>query len=156
MFFGEKPTTIDAKGRTSIPVRYREIFVENFGDERFFVTKCLVDLGDGEIGRGLTVYPRKVFVELVETLDKKGYSAAQINAIKRLVVAPAEECTADKQGRVLIPPSLRSYAGLERDLVVVGMENKVEIWSQDAWDRVVAQNEKVFLSAAEVAAISGL
>lgn|SRR5574340_127400 len=156
MFWGEHTTTIDGKGRTSIPAKYREIFVEAFGDERFFITKCLVDMGNGDIGRGLTAYPHREFIAFAGGLDKKGYSAKQIDAIQRLFVAPAVECSADKQGRVLIPPTLRAYAGLERDLVVIGMQNKIEIWSQEAWDRVICQAEKDYLSAADALAAPGI
>ncbi|KAF0215747.1 MAG: MraZ [Geobacteraceae bacterium] len=156
MFWGEHTATIDGKGRTSIPAKYREIFVEAFDDERFFITKCLVDMGNGEVGRGLTAYPYKEFIAFAGGLNKMGYSANQINAIQRLVVGPAVECSADKLGRVLIPPTLRSYAGLERDLVVIGMQNKIEIWSQESWDRVIRQAEKDYLSAADALAIPGI
>jgi MraZ protein len=155
MFWGEFSTTIDGKGRTSIPAKYREIFVESFGDERFFITKCLVSI-EGQKGRGLTIYPRSEFVAFADGLSRQGYSAAQINAIQRLVIAPAVECTADKQGRVLIPPTLRAYAGLERDLVVVGMEKKIELWDQQTWSQVVSQAEDVFLAATEVPALPGI
>lgn len=156
MFSGEHLTTIDAKGRTSIPVRMREVLLESFGDERFVLTKCPVDLGSGLVSRGLSLYPLSEWRGLLERLDQKGggFTGTQLNSIKRLIVAPGVECCADKQGRVLIPPSLRDYADLERDIVFVGMRTKVEVWSQESWQNVCRQAEKDF--PADTAALADL
>lgn len=157
MFWGEFTATIDAKGRTSIPARFREILEEKYRDERIFITKCVTDLGSGEPCRGLSVYPYNAFLSLAERLDQaSGYTVAQLNSIKRLILAPAVECAADKQGRVLIPPTLRGYAGLERDLVLVGTQNKIEVWGEDTWAKVVGQSEKDYLAAAEALALPGI
>ncbi|HWI39918.1 MAG TPA: division/cell wall cluster transcriptional repressor MraZ [Verrucomicrobiae bacterium] len=143
MFRGTFATTIDPKGRTSIPARFRETLVETFGDERFFVTKCP---GADDASRGLVLYPYRELLALEEKVAAggTGLSAAQLNSVRRLVLAPAVECTADGSGRVLIPPPLRSYAGLERDIVFVGVQRKAEIWSSERWDSVCAQAEKDF------------
>lgn len=157
MFRGDFQTTIDPKGRTSIPARFREILTESFGDERFFITKCPVDMGGGLFSRGLSIYPYREWLALEEKVDKEtGLTSAQLNSIKRIILAPGVECSADKQGRVLIPPTLRAYAELERDVVIVGMQKKVEIWSQAAWDRVVDQAEKDFPSDTAALAALGL
>lgn len=157
MFLGEFTATIDGKGRTSIPARFRDVLVEKHHDERVFITKCLTDLGNGEPCRGLGIYPYADFLALAERIDQAaGYTVAQLSSIKRLILAPAVECVADKQGRVLIPPTLRSYAGLERDLVVVGTKNKIEIWGHETWAMVVAQSEKDYLAAAEAVAVPGM
>lgn len=155
MFFGELHTTIDGKGRTSIPAKHRQVLVDAFGDERFFVTKCLVRVGEEELCRGLSIYPYREFLALAERLKKgDGYNSAQLSGMKRLLIAPAEECVADRQGRVLIPPSLRAYADLERELVFVGMENKIDVWNLATWDKVFSQAEMDYLSASEVSALS--
>jgi MraZ protein len=157
MFLGEFTTTVDGKGRTSIPARFRDVLVEKYQDERFFITKCLTDIGTGEPCRGLTIYPYSAFLALAERLDQApGYTVAQLNSIKRLILAPAVECAADKQGRVLIPPTLRSYAVLDRDVVMVGTQNKIEIWGQDTWAMVVGQSEKDYLAAAESLSVPGI
>ena len=144
MFCGEHYTSIDGKGRTSIPVKMREVFSDVLGDERFVITKCPVDMGNGVVGRGLAVYPNRDWQALRDKINKggSGLTATQLNSIKRLILAPGVECTADKQGRVLIPPTLRSYAALERDIVFVGTENKIEIWNLQAWDKVCSQAEQ--------------
>ena len=70
MFRGKFETTIDAKGRTSIPAKFREVLVDTFGDERFFLTKSSpVPLGDGAFGYGLVIYPYKKFLELEAQLQ---------------------------------------------------------------------------------------
>ena len=86
------------------------------------------------------------FQELEDRLDRQsGFTAAQIKGIRNLIIAPAETCTFDKQGRVLIPPTLRAYAALDKDVVFVGgQNNKVELWTSATWDRVCGQAEKDF------------
>lgn len=147
MFGGESLTTIDTKGRTSIPVRFREVLTDCFGDERFVITKASpVDFGDGSFGRGLSVYPLAEWRELEKKIqaNEGGLPLAQLNSLKRLVLGPAQECTADKLGRVLIPPALRLHAALERDLYFVGMGKRFDIWGKETYSRVNAQDERNF------------
>lgn len=129
-----------------MPARFREILLETFADERFVITQSApVDLGAGVYGHGLTVYPYREWLALEERIAVgTGFTAAQLNAVKRLIIAPGTECIADKQGRVLVPPILRSYAALERDVVFVGSLKKIEIWSQGEWEKVLVQAEKDF------------
>jgi len=117
MFSGECLTTIDAKGRTSIPAKFREILTNTFGDERFVITKSSpVDFDDGGFGRGISVYPLKEWLEVERRIhaNDSALPLAQLNVLKRLVLGPAQECCPDKLGRVLIPPPLRIHAGLEK------------------------------------------
>jgi len=147
MFGGECLTTIDAKGRTSIPVRFREVLSHSFGDERFVITKASpVDFGDGSFGRGLSVYPLAEWQELEKKIqaNEGGLALAQLNSLKRLVLGPAQECTVDKLGRVLIPPALRLHAALERDLYFVGMGKRFDVWGKETYSRVNAQDERNF------------
>jgi division/cell wall cluster transcriptional repressor MraZ len=76
------------------------------------------------------------------------------NSIKRQIINPAEECTTDKLGRVLLPASLRSHAELDRDIWFVGMGGRFEIWSKATYSRVTAQDEKNFPIDSE--ALAGL
>jgi MraZ protein len=144
MFRGIFQNTIDNKGRTSMPARFRDIFAESFGDERFIVTNSIpVGVGDNVFCRGLTVYPFNEWLSIEEKIDKgAGLTPTELNSIKRLIVAPATECSADKQGRVLLPPHLRTYAALDREIFFVGMRKKIEIWGVEAWNRVFEQAEK--------------
>lgn len=158
MFRGIFQNTIDSKGRTSMPARFRDIFTESFGDERFIVTNSIpVKLGNDDFCRGLTVYPFNEWLAIEEKVDKgAGLTPTELNSIKRLIIAPATECTADKQGRVLLPPNLRSYAELDRDIVFVGMRKKIEIWDLEAWNKVFGQAEKDIPSGTLASAELGL
>lgn len=147
MFSGECLTTIDSKGRTSIPAKFREILMSGFGDDRFVITKSSpVDFDDGSFGRGISVYPIKEWQELERRIqaNDSGLALAQLNSLKRLVLGPAQELCPDKLGRVLVPPSLRIHAGLERDLYFVGMGRRFDIWSKETYARVNSQDERNF------------
>jgi MraZ protein len=148
MFRGKFDTTIDPKGRTSIPAKFREVLVEIHGDERFFLTKSSpVRLASGEICYGLAIYPYKDFLALEEKLKDGiglGLSIAELAAVKRTILVPAVECSADKLGRVLVPSELRKTAQLERELHFVGMQNRIDIYSQSVWAKVCEQDEQNF------------
>jgi MraZ protein len=158
MFRGYFETTIDAKGRTSLPARFRDILVETHGDERFFLTNSSpVSLGDGVSSSGLQIYPYKewfLFEEKFRT--SKGFTSEQRNSIMRRIISPAQEFCADKLGRFLIPPSFRRRAILDREILFVGKLDKIEIWSMVEWDKVDAQDVKNFPSGTEAAAELGL
>lgn len=159
MFSGECLTTIDAKGRTSIPAKFREILVNTFGDERFVITKSSpVDFDDGSFGRGISVYPLQEWQEVERRIhaNDSALPLAQLNILKRLVLGPAQECCPDKLGRVLIPPSLRIHAGLEKDLFFVGMGKRLDIWSKETYARVNSQDERNFPHDSAALAAIGL
>lgn len=160
MFGGENLTTIDAKGRTSIPAKFREILADSFGDDRFYITKSApVPLDSGRSARGLSVYPFREWQELVTKLnaaDGGGFTSSQLNSVKRQILNPAVECTVDKQGRVLIPPALRVHAGLERDVWVVGMGKRFDIWSNEMYQLVIEQDEKNFPQDSAALAVLGI
>ena len=120
-FTGEFNNSVDPKGRASIPARFREVLAEVHGDERLVVTKNWEE--------GLTAYPVSRWDELKANVEKWP-AGPQKSAALRMMIAPAVECGFDKQGRVLIPEALRAYAGLQKDIVVVGMADKIEIYSQ--------------------------
>ncbi|HTG80523.1 MAG TPA: division/cell wall cluster transcriptional repressor MraZ [Geobacteraceae bacterium] len=158
MFRGIFQNSVDAKGRTSMPARFREVLLERFETDRFVMTNSgPVDLGADEFARGLSIYPYPEWLALEEKVAKgNGFTFAQLNSINRLILAPGVECTADKQGRVLIPPHLRATAALERDIVFVGSQKKIEIWSQAEWTRVTSQAEKDFPANTQALAELGL
>lgn len=157
-FRGVYPATIDGKGRTSLPARFREILVESFGDERFFLTNSApVDLGGGIYSSGLLIFPHKEFSLFEEKFyDSHGLTPAQKESITNIIINPAVELTADKLGRFLLPPNLRKSASLERDVLFVAAMDKIKIWGQSEWEKVLAQNIRNFPSGSEAAAELGL
>ena len=121
MFMGEYNHTIDTKGRLIIPSRFREEL-----GETFVVTKgldgCLFVFSDEEW---------QAFEIKLKSLPLTNKNARQF---ARFFVAGATPCELDKQGRVLLPATLREFAGLEKDVVLTGMLNRIEIWSKDKWN----------------------
>jgi MraZ protein len=132
-FTGEYHNTIDPKGRASIPARFRELLAQQ-GEERLVVTKNL----EG----GLTAYPLAMWNEVQENVRKSPNSPLK-TAMTRHMISPAEECGFDKQGRIQVPQSLRTYAGLEKDIVVVGLFEKIEIFSQAKFDEVTLRSAEL-------------
>ncbi|MBF7083252.1 division/cell wall cluster transcriptional repressor MraZ [Desulfallas sp. Bu1-1] len=127
MFLGEYQHTIDSKGRLIIPARLRE----GLGD-KFIVTKGL----DG----CLFAYPPQEWSALEQKMRSLPFTRADARAFVRFFFAGATECEIDKQGRVLIPANLREYAGLEKEVVVIGVSSRVEIWSLERWERYNAES----------------
>ena len=121
MFMGEYVHTIDAKGRIIIPSKFREELGEEF----------VLTLGlDG----CLFAYPYsewQIFVEKLKTLP----GTKEARQLQRYFMAGAAACQADKQGRILIPAKLREHAALEKDIVFVGVLNKIEIWNKERWEK---------------------
>lgn len=134
-FQGEYINLIDPKGRASIPSRLRETLNRVYGDDRLVVTKN----SDG----GLTAYPVSRWPQLVEKVKTQPAGPAKTHMV-RLIISPAQECTFDKQGRIQIPLSLRAHAGLAKEIVVVGLFDKIEIFNQSRYDQVTSNSEAFF------------
>nr|WP_330381825.1 division/cell wall cluster transcriptional repressor MraZ [Defluviitalea phaphyphila] len=118
---GEYQHTIDTKGRLIIPSKFRE----GLGDT-FVVTKGLDNC--------LFIYPLtewKIFEDKLKTLPLTNSNARKF---VRFFLAGAVECSVDKQGRILIPNNLRTYSNLEKDVILIGVLNRIEIWSKKNWD----------------------
>ena len=121
MFMGEYNHTIDTKGRLIIPSKFREIL----GDE-FVVTKGL----DG----CLFVYDNKEWTSFEEKLKSLPLMNKDSRKFVRFFLAGAANVEVDKQGRILIPSVLREFAGLDKDVVLVGVASRIEIWSKEKWE----------------------
>jgi len=121
LFIGEYQHIIDSKGRVIMPAKFRE----GLG-ERFVLTKGL--------DHCLFVYPNEEWAILEKKLRSLPLTNKDARAFIRFFFAGACECELDKQGRILIPANLREYAGLEKDVVIIGVSTRVEIWSKDRWD----------------------
>lgn len=122
MFLGEHQHVIDSKGRLIIPSRFRE----GLG-EVFILTKGL--------DRCLFAYPLQEWKVLEQKMRSLPFTRGDIRAFVRFFFAGATECEIDKQGRVLIPANLREYARLNKEVVVIGVSSRVEIWAREEWER---------------------
>jgi MraZ protein len=128
MFMGEYHHSIDSKGRIIIPSKVRDGLGENF-----IVTRGL----DG----CLFLYPKvewdkkiEKFKELPDTKDKRQFM--------RIFLSGATICEYDKQGRINIPNPLVEFAKLEKDCIIIGVDEKLEIWSKERWEEFIANNEE--------------
>lgn len=129
MFRGQFQHSIDAKGRTSLPARFRDS-LDSCGDPRFVLTSGLFD-------PCLHLFPLKAWEELEEKIAQLPSLDPHVVRFRRLYVSAACECEADKAGRVLIPNHLREKADLKKDVLWAGMGRHLELWSQAAWDAVL-------------------
>ncbi|MCI8515017.1 MAG: division/cell wall cluster transcriptional repressor MraZ [Lachnospiraceae bacterium] len=123
MFMGEYDHTIDGKGRLIVPAKFRD----QLGDE-FVVTKGL----DG----CLFIYDNTEWAKLEEKIINLPLSNQNARKFSRLLLAGATLCEVDKQGRILLPAVLRKHANLEKDVALVGVGSRIEIWNKTAWDEM--------------------
>jgi transcriptional regulator MraZ len=129
VFRGVSELVLDAKGRLAIPARHREQLA---GDEgRVIVT--------ADHGGCLLVYPYADWQPIEAQLMGLPSFDDKIRALQRLIVGHADEVEIDAAGRILVPPALRRYAGLDRRVVLVGQGRKLELWDEAKWQAQIAQ-----------------
>lgn len=128
MFMSEYNHTIDTKGRLIVPSKFRE----QLGDE-FVVTKGM----DG----CLFVYANDDWNAFEQKLTSLPLINKEARKFARFFLAGAAQVEVDKQGRILLPANLRQFAGLEKDVVLVGVGSRIEIWSQENWENMDADND---------------
>ncbi|WP_438351628.1 division/cell wall cluster transcriptional repressor MraZ [Paenibacillus sp. FA6] len=136
MFMGEFQHSIDDKGRIIIPVKFRELLGTSF-----VVTRGL--------DQCLFVYPREEWTLLEQKLKSLPLMKSEARAFTRFFFSGATECEWDKQGRVNLPGNLRDYAKLDKECVVLGVSNRMEIWSKPIWNEYYEQSEETFNDIAE-------
>lgn len=136
MFMGEYHHTIDIKGRMIVPSKFRE----GLGDT-FVITRGL--------DQCLFVYPMSEWKVIEEKLKALPLTKKDARAFTRFFFSGATECEIDKQGRVNIATPLLQYAKLEKECVVIGVSNRIELWSKSIWENYVAEQEDSFEEIAE-------
>lgn len=125
-FSGKYYYTIDPKGRIIIPAPFREIISSNYST-KLYVTNAPFD-------KCLFIYPMEEWNRHLESIRSKPRSDEAIRYYLRRVIASAVEIETDKQGRILIPASLREDASLNTNVVLAGQIEKIELWDRNEWD----------------------
>lgn len=128
MFRGRYEHTIDAKGRTSLPARYRDV-LSSIGERRIIVTSALEP--------HLVAYTMQEWTAFEEKLAKLPQFDRAVQLVKRLYVSGAVDLEVDDSGRINIPPTLRDYAGLKKDVVWAGTGKCAELWDAASWTKQV-------------------
>lgn len=136
MFMGEYRHSIDEKGRLIIPAKFRSEL-----GETFVITRGLE--------RCLFVYPLSEWKILESKLKNLPFTKKDARAFTRFFFSGAIDCELDKQGRVTITSVLREYATIQKECVIIGVSNRVEVWSKDIWEQYVSESEESFSEIAE-------
>lgn len=135
MFMGEYNYTIDDKGRLTIPSKFREKLGSNF-----IVTRGL--------DKCLFVYPKEEWDNVISKY-KELPNTKDARAFMRFFLSGADQNDFDKQGRINIVSSLKSYANLTKDCVIIGVNERIEIWDKESWEKFITDNEENLSDIAE-------
>ena len=136
MFTDEYSHTLDDKGRLSVPKKFRNALAKGA-----FVTRGLDNC--------LFLYTKVEWAKLAEKLANLPFAQANTRAFARLMLAGAMDVEVDKQGRIILPEYLRSYATLKKDVVVAGLYNRLELWDAGKWSEYTKRTEAESTTIAE-------
>ena len=140
MFYGEYEHSLDNKGRVIIPAKFREIFKEQYV-EKFFVTRGL----DG----CLFVFTEENWKSQEKKFREMPFTKPEARKFNRLYFSGAVDVVCDKQGRILIPDYLKTYAEIKEDVMIIGVSDRIEIWSMEKWKEFYEGNKGSFEDLAE-------
>jgi MraZ protein len=129
LFHGRHDHTIDGKGRLSVPKDFREELATRTRERRSEKPPMLIEYDDH-----LRLYPYPDWEDMVRNLDSKSNLQVDVQDFERLFVGGAMECAVDPQGRILVPPHMRTNAKLEGKVTLTGVRNKIEIWNTEQFE----------------------
>jgi len=140
MFYGEFEHSIDRKGRLILPAKFRETAKNQFV-EKFFVTRGL--------DKCLFMFSEEEWRSQENKFKTMSFTKQQSRIFNRLLFSGAVEVGPDKQGRVLLPQYLKDFADIKRDVIIVGVSNRIEIWARDKWHEFYSSSRQSFEEIAE-------
>ncbi|MBI1317782.1 MAG: hypothetical protein GC168_02390 [Candidatus Hydrogenedens sp.] len=124
MYYGESHTSVDDKGRVNVPKEFRDI-MEVLDHDTWFVTRGF----DG----ALFLFEKARWAQLLQQAQAKSILDPRMLDFRRMFLGSATKVKRDNQGRLSIPQPLREYAGFDREAVLLGVEDHLELWSKDGW-----------------------
>jgi len=140
MFYGEHEHTIDKKGRLIIPSKFREAFKE-YDVEEFYITRGL--------DKCLFMFTESEWKTQESKFRSISFTKSEARRFNRMYFAGASQIECDKQGRILIPRYLKDYAAIKRDVMIIGVSSRIEIWSKEAWSSYYDNSKESFEDIAE-------
>lgn len=140
MFYGEYEYSLDEKGRLIIPARIRDAMKQG-GVTAFMITRGL--------DACLFLFSVQEWQKYVEQLDALPVTKGKARWFSRMFFSGAAECSLDKQGRIFIPPNLREHAHIEKDVVIIGVQNRLEIWDKSTWEQSSKEAKQSYEELAE-------
>jgi len=133
---GEYHHSVDPKGRLIVPSKFRDGLGQNF-----VITKGLDNC--------LFVYPMEEWLVIERKLKSLPFTKADARAFVRFFFSGANECELDKQGRILLPSNLREYGKFDKDVVIIGVSSRIEIWSKELWENYSESEDMDYEEIAE-------
>lgn len=140
MFYGEYKHSIDNKGRLILPSKFREISNDH-GYERFFVTRGL--------DKCIFMFTEEEWRVQEQKFKNMPFTTKQARQFNRLFFSGAMMVKPDKQGRFVVPDYLKEYATIEKDTILIGVSNRIEIWDQKSWSQFYDNSQESFEKIAE-------
>lgn len=140
MFYGEYKHSIDRKGRLILPSRFRDVCKE-YGTERFLLTRGL--------DRCIFMFSEEEWRVQEQKFKSASFTKQETRSFNRMFFSGAVDVVPDKQGRFIVPPYLKEYAGIKRDTVIIGVSNRIEIWDRKQWEEFYSNSNKSFEQIAE-------
>jgi len=148
MFRGRYEHSMTEKGRVIVPAKFREVVREKYSEETLIVTN---------FDRCLAVYPLKEWKEIERKVSELPQFKQEVISFLRYLLGAAIECPIDGQGRILIPQSLRNHARVNRDVVMIGMLTRFEVWAKEVWYEEESKRAfEEFKRSREILAAEGL
>jgi MraZ protein len=146
VFRGRYEHAIDSKGRISIPSRFREILTDKY-DNRLVITNfdhCLV------------AFPYEEWSNIEQKMNSLSLVKKEARTFLRFFYSSGIDCAIDRQGRLLIPQTLRDYASIQKNVVLVGEGRKIEIWAKERWEEEFLRSQESFEQISDTLAALGL
>ena len=140
MFYGEHEHSLDKKGRLILPSKFREAAKANY-IEKFFITRGLDNC--------LFMFPEDEWKVQEAKFRSVSFTKAQSRKFNRLYFSGAQEVEFDKQGRILVPRYLKEFAGIKRDVMIIGVSSRIEIWDIGKWREFYNSEKGSFEKIAE-------